>query len=221
MTVKSKEVRKISTRVQTLGEEIANSITHGIGLAGSLIVLAFFIAHIAAGANLREIISLLIYGIALVFMYQASTLYHAFTGKRVKAVFRRLDHIAIYWLIAGTYAPFSLIFLPERVGVPLFVAVISMALLGTLFKVFFMGRLPILSVITYLAMGWAAVFALGPMLETLPEELLIWLGIGGLSYSVGIIFYAWERLPYHHPIWHLFVLGGSAAHLIGILRCIR
>jgi len=221
MTAAREKARELGKRVQTLGEEIANSITHGIGLAGSLIALSFFIGHLAAGASTREVVSLGMYGAALVFMYQASTLYHACTGQRIKAIFHRLDHIAIYWLIAGTYAPFSLLFLPDHVGIPLFVAVTSMAVLGTVFKIFFMGKLRILSVVIYLAMGWAVLFALGPMLEVFPRGLLIWLGIGGLSYTVGVIFYAWRRLPYHHPIWHLFVLGGSAAHLIGIMRYIR
>ncbi|HOG65561.1 MAG TPA: hemolysin III family protein [Spirochaetota bacterium] len=221
MTDTPEKTHKPGKRMQTIGEEIANSITHGIGLAGSLVALAFFIGHLAAGASAREVVSLVMYGLALVFMYQASTLYHAFTGKRIKAIFHRLDHIAIYWLIAGTYAPFSLLFLPDHVGIPLFVAVTSMAVLGTVFKIFFMGKLRILSVVIYLAMGWAVLFALGPMLEDFPRGLLVWLGIGGLFYTLGVVFYAWRGLPYHHPIWHLFVLGGSAAHLIGIVRYIR
>lgn len=210
-----------SKRVQTFGEELANSITHGIGLVGSLIALVMLVSHIAAGATAREIVSLLLYGVALVFMYQASMFYHCFSASRIKQIFHRLDHIAIYWLIAGTYTPFALLFLPERVGVPVFVTVISLAVIGTLFKVFFMGRLRVLSVIFYLAMGWVILFAIGPMLETLPQELLVWLGIGGLFYTVGVVFFAWHKLPFHHSIWHLFVLGGSAAHFIGIVKFIR
>jgi len=203
---------------QSLGEEIANSITHGIGAALATAALTILLVFAALKGDVWSVVSFAIYGTSLVLMYTSSTLYHAFTHKKAKQYFRIMDHSAIFLLIAGTYTPITLLPLRDtNWGWTIFGLIWGMAILGILFKLMFYGKLEKLSVIFYVLMGWLAVIAIKPMLANLPIGLLIWIAIGGLSYTIGIIFYAWNKLPYSHSIWHLFVLGGSIAHFFGIL----
>ena len=203
---------------QSLGEEIANSITHGIGAALATAALTILVVFAALKGDAWRVVSFAIYGTSLVLMYTSSTLYHAFTNKKAKRYFRIMDHSSIFLLIAGTYTPITLLPLRDTDwGWTIFGLIWGMAILGILFKFMFYGKLEKLSVAFYVLMGWLAIVAIKPMLANLSTGLLIWIAMGGLSYTLGIIFYAWTKLPYSHSIWHLFVLGGSISHFFGIL----
>ena len=205
---------------QSLIEEIANSVTHGIGLLLSiigLVVLVVLAKKIHGGA--WRIVSFSIYGSSLVILYAASTLYHSFSfsSGRINYIFKIIDHSAIYLLIAGTYTPFTLVSLRGAWGWTFFGTIWGLALAGIMFKVFFVKRFLILSTVTYLTMGWLAVIAAYPILKNIPLGGIVWLVMGGLLYSVGVIFHFFDKLPFHHAIWHLFVLGGSVCHYFAIL----
>lgn len=201
----------------SVGEEIANCITHGIGAGlsavGGIVLVALAIWY----GDLSRIVSFSIYGITLFILYLASTLYHSFRDPRLKRIFRIIDHVAIYLLIAGTYTPFLLVGLQGAWGWTLLGVIWGLALLGIGFKTVFVQRFSKLSILTYLAMGWLCVIAVQEMLIRIPAGGLVWLAIGGMLYTVGVIFYAWRRLPYSHAIWHLFVLGGSICHYVAVL----
>ena len=203
---------------QTLGEEIANSITHGIGAALATAGLTILVVFAALKGDIWRVVSFAIYGGSLVLMYTSSTLYHSITNIKAKRYFRIMDHSSIFVLIAGTYTPITLLALRGTGwGWTIFGLIWGMAILGILFKLMFYGKLEKLSVVFYILMGWLAVVAIKPMLANLPTGLLIWIALGGISYTLGIIFYAWTKMPYSHSIWHLFVLGGSVCHFFGIL----
>jgi len=203
---------------QTLGEEIANSITHGIGAALATAALTILVVFAALKGDAWQVVSFSIYGASLIIMYTSSTLYHAFQNDKLKRYFRIMDHSSIFLLIAGTYTPITLIALRGTGwGWTIFGIIWGLAILGIFFKLFFIGKLEKLSVVFYILMGWLAVVAIKPMIMNLPPGLLIWIAIGGLSYTLGIIFYSWTKMPYSHSIWHLFVLGGSISHFFGIL----
>ncbi|PJA54364.1 MAG: hemolysin III, partial [Candidatus Marinimicrobia bacterium CG_4_9_14_3_um_filter_48_9] len=163
------------------------------------------------------IVGFSVYGVCLLSLYLASTLYHAFPPGRVKAFFHVLDHASIYLLIAGTYTPVVLGPLRGPWGWSIFGVIWGLALTGMILKIFFTGRFNVVSTLFYVGMGWMIVVAVKPMLAMLPTGFLIWLVLGGLSYTLGVIFYLWHRVPYHHAIWHLFVLGGSICHFFGLL----
>ncbi|GMA99048.1 hemolysin III family protein [Pelosinus sp. IPA-1] len=197
-------------------EEVMNAVTHGIGtlLAVAGLVLLTVFAYL--NGSVWHIVSFSIYGTTLVLLYLASTLYHSFTNERVKRIFKILDHSAIYLLIAGTYTPFTLVPLHGVLGWTVFSLVWGLAVIGIVLKVFFAGRYKVLSTLCYLGMGWFIVFAIKPLLATVPEFGMIWLFAGGLFYTLGSAFYLWKRLPYNHAIWHLFVLAGSISHFIAV-----
>lgn len=198
-------------------EELANSVTHGIGLALSVagFVVLVVLAILRGGA--WHIVSCSVYGSTLVCLYAASTLYHSVRSRRVKRVLKVLDHSAIYLLIAGTYTPFSLVILRGGWGWTLFGLVWGLSVLGILFKVWFVDRFQIASATVYLAMGWLVVIALKPLLALVPSHGLLWLLAGGVLYTAGVGFFAWRKLPYSHAIWHVFVLAGSACHYFAVL----
>jgi len=198
-------------------EEIANSITHFIGLCLSiagLIVLIFF--AVQSRNNLR-IASFCIYGGSLVILYGASFLYHSVQSVMKKKVTKMMDHFAIYLLIAGTYTPFALIALQGVRGKSIFICIWCIAVAGIILKIFFVGRFKILSTILYLLMGWLIVVFIRPLMKVVPAGGIQLLIVGGLFYSLGTIFYLGKKIPYHHAIWHFFVLGGSIAHYFAIL----
>ncbi len=199
------------------GEEIANSITHGIGAFLSIAALSILVVFASQHKDAWRIVSFSIYGTTLFLLYLASTLYHAFTHEKVKKFFRLMDHSCIYLLIAGTYTPPTLIAMRGAWGWTLFVLIWTMAAAGMVFKAFNMEKYQIMSVVIYIIMGWLAIIAIKPMLAALPAGMFTWVLAGGLFYTFGIIFYAWEKIPYNHAIWHLFVLGGSITHFFGIL----
>lgn len=201
----------------TPGEEIANAVTHAVATAlglGGLIALTAL--AVARGADAGQVASLVVYGTTLVLTYLASTVYHGVQHPRAKAVFRVLDHASIYLLIAGTYTPFLVIRLWNPWGWALLGVVWTMAIAGVLFKSLFLGRLRRASVVTYVAMGWLVVVAARQVVTHIPLGALAFLLAGGVIYTLGIVFYAWNRLPFNHAIWHLMVLGGGMCHYFAI-----
>ncbi|QJW45112.1 hemolysin III family protein [bacterium BFN5] len=199
-------------------EEICNAVTHGVGAVFALIGLGVLIASAYFNGGAWHLISFIIYGISLVLLYLASTLYHSFTNERAKYMLKIFDHSAIYLLIAGTYTPFTLVPLHGAIGWAIFSVIWLAALLGIILKVFFVKRFKLLSTLCYIFMGWAALIMIKPLLQTLAVEGLYWLIGGGILYTVGAVFYLARRLPFNHAIWHLFVLGGSVAHFIVVFK---
>jgi hemolysin III len=211
----------LTERPQTLGEEIANSVTHGVGLVLSVAGLAFLVVTAAATGDPWRVTAASVYGATLVLLYTTSTLYHALPGRRVKAVFQRLDHAAIYLLIAGTYTPFVLGPLRGGWGWSLFGIVWALAVLGIVLKSVFGIRLAVLSTVVYIVMGWLVVIAIGPLVAGVPAAGLHWLLAGGVLYTLGVAFFAWDqRVRYSHAVWHLFVLAGSVAHFWAVAQSI-
>jgi len=206
-----------SPRSSFLVAEIANSITHGIGFALSVVGLTLMVAVAAINGDARSVVACSIYGTTLALLYLASTLYHSVHSPRMKQVLRVIDHSAIYLLIAGTYTPFTLISLRGAWGWSIFGVVWGLAVAGIFFTIFFIGRWRGVSVAIYLAMGWISIIAVKPLLANLSIGGFRWLLAGGLAYTVGVIFYAWKTLPFHHAIWHLFVMLGSACHFFAVM----
>ncbi len=208
----------MTERTPSVGEEIASSVTHGIGLAASIIVLPILITVAARDGDAWRITSATIFGSSLILLYGASTLYHALPRSRAKRVFRILDHSAIYLLIAGTYTPFLLGPLRGAWGWSLFIVIWLLAIGGVVMKSTLGIRWARLSTVVYLLMGWLGVIAVKPLLDRVSPLGLLWLLAGGLAYTIGVIFYAWGRLRYGHAIWHLFVGTGSVCHVVAVLR---
>lgn len=201
----------------TLGEEIANSVIHGVGIVLGIAGLGVLTAFASLYGDAWHIVGCSVFGAALILLYTASTLYHSIPLPRVKAVLRTLDHSAIFVLIAGTYTPFLLVNLRGPWGWSLFGVIWGLALVGIVLRIVRGRRSPLLSVGLYVGMGWAVVAAIEPMLNSVAPGGLLLLLLGGLAYTLGIVFYAWKRLPYHHAIWHVFVLAGSILHFFAIL----
>ncbi len=200
----------------TLGEEIANSITHGIGTGLSIAGLTVLVVLAALYGDVWRIVSFSIFGSSLVLLYLASTLYHSFQNPRIKKIFQIFDHSAIYLLIAGTYTPFLLISLRGAWGWTFLVVIWGLAFLGIGLKALFFEYYERLSALGYVLMGWLCVIAGKELLTNVPQVSLIWLAVGGMAYTIGIIFLAWRKIPYGHAIWHLFVLGGSICHYFAV-----
>jgi hemolysin III len=201
---------------QTAGEEFVNVITHAIGAVLGIAGLSALVVGAARNGDIWRIVSFSIYGATLVLLYLASVFYHGARSPRAKRYLQFFDHSAIYLLIAGTYTPFTLVSMRGSLGWTMFGLIWGLAIFGIMLNVFFFGRLKYFSTILYLLMGWLVVIAIKPVMDAVSLRGLIWLVAGGLSYTVGVIFYAWHRLPYAHPIWHLFVLGGSVCHFFSI-----
>ncbi|MBD1400696.1 PAQR family membrane homeostasis protein TrhA [Pelovirga terrestris] len=206
-----------NTKRYSLAEELANSITHGIGALLSIAGLVVLVRLAVSRGDVWHIVSSSIFGATLILLYLSSTLYHSITAPRAKEVLRRFDHIAIYLLIAGTYTPFLLVSLRGPWGWSVFALVWGIALTGILLKVSPLGQKRGLSLTLYLVLGWSILIVLKPLLGYLEPAGIRLLVAGGLAYTGGVIFYGWKRLPYNHAIWHLFVLAGSCLHFFAIL----
>lgn len=204
----------------TFGEELANSITHGVALVASIAVLPVLIITAVRAHDPRRVVAASVFGAVLVLLYASSTLYHAIPGERLrrtKDVCQRIDHSAIYLLIAGSYTPFMLVTLRGAWGWSLFGVVWGLAFVGILLKSVFGARhFNALSTAVYLGMGWLAVIAIRPLIHAAEPAALVLLLVGGVMYSGGVVFYVWQR-RYSHAVWHLFVMAGSAAHAWAIL----
>jgi hemolysin III len=202
------------------GEEIFNSITHGIGIVLSVAALVILVVFAAMHGDAWHVASFTIFGVSLVLLYTSSTLYHGLTNEKAKNVFARLDHASIFILIAGTYTPILLTTLRGMIGWVLFGIIWGAAITGVVIRSIYLYKYRKLMVGVYLIMGWMFVFALKSVITQLPAVSLIFLLAGGLTYSLGVIFYAWRSLRFGHGIWHLFVLGGSIMHFFAILYSI-
>lgn len=196
-------------------EELANALTHGVGLLASLIGVPLLITSYLARGDLLLVLGVSVFAASLLAVYTTSTLYHALPHPRAKAVLQVADHVAIYLLIAGTYTPFTLGILRGAWGWSLFAAIWTLAALGIFFKVFFRTRFKRLSTAFYLMMGWAVIIAVRPMVIAMPDAGLWLLAAGGLLYTGGVFFYV-RKSRFTHAVWHCFVLGGSACHFFAV-----
>lgn len=207
-------------RAQTMGEEIANAVTHGLG---ALLALACFVVAVAFAAvrgDAWRIVSASVYGLLMFVLYLSSALYHAAVLPRAKAILNVVDHATIYLMIAGCYTPFCLVPLRQYSpgwGWGIFGTVWTLAILGVVFQCCFMNRFRILSTLTYVLMGWMVLVAVYPLWRAMGTPAVLWLAAGGVAYTLGVVFYAWKSLKYAHAVWHLFVLGGTITHFFTIL----
>jgi hemolysin III len=204
-------------RPYSIGEEIANSLTHGLGTGLAIAALVILVAFAVLAHDGYRLASAIVYGVTLVLQYAASTLYHALPQPRVKHVFKILDHCGIYLLIAGTYTPFCLVTLREANGWWLFGVIWGLAILGIALEAFWVYRPRWVSVLLFLGMGWLVVTSIGPLVDNLAPGGLWLLVAGGLAYTVGTAFYVLERTRYMHAVWHLWVLVGSVLHFLAVL----
>ena len=198
-------------RIQTPFEEKLNTISHAIGALFGIVALVLLIINETKKTD-WSLFSVIVYGISIIILFMASTFYHAVKGEKRKHYFRIVDHISIYFLIAGTYIPVCLISLEQTLGWTLFLVVWGIAAFGVILKLFFTGRFEVFSTLLYLVMGWLIVFDFYNLASTIGDNGILFLFAGGLSYTVGIVFYAIQRIPYNHVIWHLFVLAGAIFH---------
>ena len=199
-------------------EELASALTHGLGATAAVAGGAVLITLAALFGNGWQLGAAIVFGVALLLLYVASTLYHAIQHPVVKGRLKVFDHCAIYVLIAGTYTPFTLIGLRGSVGWWLFAAIWTLALAGVVFKLFYTGRFKTLSTLIYVAMGWLVLVAIKPMLSSLDGWTIGWLLAGGVFYTLGTFFYHRESIRYSHAIWHLFVIGGSVCHFVAVTQ---
>lgn len=199
-----------------LGDILANAITHGVG-AVLAVAGALYLITASTRGTAWQIVGCTVFAITLVLVYVCSTLYHSLVRTRARHVFQVLDHSAIYLLIAGTYTPFTLVSLRGPVGWVLFGVVWTLAVAGVIFKSLAVGKFAVASALVYLFQGWFVVFAARPLIQAIGWRGVMWLGVGGMAYTLGIVFFALDRLHYFHATWHLFVLVGSAAHYFAIL----
>lgn len=205
----------------TMREERANAVSHGIGVLLSIVAVKLLIDQAKLNGDAWQTVSFSIYGGTLILLYTCSTLLHSFPNKRLTDLFELMDHAAIYLLIAGSYTPYLLVTLRGTLGWTLFGIIWGLALIGIVLKFLYIKRFMLLSTICYIVMGWLIVFAFKPLYENLPYGGIAWLVIGGFLYTFGSIFYVWRKLPYHHTIWHIFVLAGSICHFFSIIGYVR
>ena len=204
-------------RSQILTEEIANSFSHCIGVFLSLFSFIILLIFANFNNNLLQFVSFMIYTFALFSLYLSSTLYHGFIDKNIKEFFHRLDHAAIYLLIAGTYTPITLIAMNGFSGFVLFIIIWLFAICGIILKFILSHKIKDRSALLYIIMGWCILIDGKQIIDEVPAGMLVWIFIGGLLYTFGIIFYKWNKLLFHHAIWHLFVLSASVCHFLGIV----
>jgi hemolysin III len=202
-------------RLQTPFEEKLNAVSHAIGALFGIVALILLIVKNTNKTD-WSLFSVIVYGISMIVLFTASTCYHAIKGERRKHYFRIIDHISIYFLIAGTYTPVCLIALEQNLGWTLFYSVWGIAAFGVILKLFFTGKFELFSTLLYLVMGWLIVFDFSNLSEAITNQGILFLFAGGLAYTVGIVFYAIQKIPYNHVIWHLFVLAGAIFHFFMI-----
>jgi hemolysin III len=201
----------------TKGEEIANAITHGIGGLLAIAALVLLVVFSALKGTVWHVVSFTIFGVGLVLLYTGSTLYHSLTNKKAKKVFRILDHAAIYFLIASSYTPFTLTVLRGVLGWVIFGIIWTSAIVGIVFKSLWVGKHDKLSTAMYILMGWMVVVSIRSLYFALPQLSFIFLVLGGLLYTLGALLYMFDKIPYNHAIWHLFVIAGSTAHFFSVM----
>lgn len=200
----------------SVAEEVAHALTHGVGAIAAIVGLVFMLVWAVTYGDTYHVVSASIYGASLILLYTSSTFYHAFPWPRIKAFFQKMDHAAIYVLIAGTYTPFALVSLRGVWGWSLLGVVWGIAIIGVVLELAIAERKKWLSLSLYLGLGWMALIVIKPMLDNVETGGLWLLLAGGLSYTFGVIFYVWKSLRFHHAIWHLFVLAGSVLHFLSV-----
>jgi len=202
---------------QSLREEIANSITHGIGLLLSISGLVLLVVFACLRGDVWHIVSFSIFGVGMIMVYTSSTLFHSFRNVKIKSILNIIDHSAVYLLIAATYTPFTLVSIRGPWGWSIFGVVWAAAIAGIILKIFFIGKYRTLSTLLYVAIGWVLLIAIKPLYASLPTPGFWLLMAGCFTYSIGVIFFLWRKLPFGHSIWHLFVLGGTICHFFAII----
>jgi hemolysin III len=212
---------RAARRPQTIGEEVANSVSHGIGTLLGIAALVILVVLAARKGDPWEIVGFSIYGASFVFLFLNSTIYHSITNPRAKHVLRILDHDAIYFLIAGTYTPICLTAMRGPWGFTLFGLIWGFAALGIILQSVRFGKNPKLSTAVYVAMGWLVIIAIKPMRTMVPQEGQLWLISGGIAYTAGVVFFSLSRVKYFHFIWHLFVLAGATCHFFTMVSITR
>ncbi len=215
--MRNEKIEKVKYRTLSVGEEIFNSITHGIGTLLSIAALVLLVVIAAIKGNAWHIVSFSIFGSTLVLLYLSSTLYHSFTKDKIKNLFARFDHAAIFLLIAGTYTPLLLTVVRGALGWTLFGIIWGVAITGVVVRSIYLTKFRKLMVGVYVAMGWMFIFAIIPLINNLSGTSLTFLFLGGGFYSLGVIFYVWRNLKYGHGIWHLFVFAGSIMHFFSVI----
>ena len=201
-------------------KELVNSIVHGFGIIFGIVSIPVLIAFAVRNDNTSSIIGAAIYGFCFLQLFTFSTLYHGFQNVQVKRIFEIFDHISIYFLIAGTYTPFLLMYLDTSFGVALLSVLWGLTALGIVFKIFFLGRWKVFSTLIYIAMGCIMVVGGRTFFESIPSNILTMILIGCALYLIGVIFYLWDKYPYNHAVWHLFVLAAAICHYVGILLAV-
>lgn len=201
----------------TLKQEVVHSIIHAFGILFGIISIPILTALAAKNSNVPGIVGASIYGFCFLMLFSFSTMYHGFQQPQVKRVLEIFDHISIYFLIAGTYTPFLLIYLRNSFGITLLSILWGLTILGIFFKIFFTGRFEIVSVIIYLLMGWILIAGGRRFFTAVPTDVLIFIIIGGALYSIGIIFYLWKGFAWSHAVWHFFVLVAAICHYVAVL----
>lgn len=210
----------MSSQHHDLKLEIANSITHGMGIIFGIAALPVLSALAATKNNNIAVVGAAVYGFCFLLLFSMSTLYHAFQNPRAKKVLHVFDHISIYFLIAGTYTPFLLNYMMNTTGITLLCVLWGLTLIGIVFKIFFTGRFNFVSTIVYIGMGWILLFGGRQFFDAISFDVMLMIAIGGGLYTVGALFYLWEKLYYHHVIWHLFVLSAAVCHYVAVLLMI-
>lgn len=218
MSIKAMLTRPAGVAQYTVGEEIANAVTHGVAallsIAGLAVLVAFAVLY---SGSPKVVAAVSIFGASMVFLYTASTLYHSIPNPRAKKVLQYLDHSMIYVLIAGSYTPFCLITLQGYTGIALLCAVWLIAIAGISLQAVLLNKADWINCLLYLSMGWLAVFVIDPLVSTLDSTGLALLVAGGLAYTVGVVFYIFERIPFSHAIWHAFVFAGTTLQFFSVL----
>lgn len=218
MSIKAMLTRPAGVAQYTVGEEIANTVTHGVAallsIAGLAVLVAFAVLY---SGSPKVVAAVSIFGASMVFLYTASTLYHSIPNPRAKKVLQYLDHSMIYVLIAGSYTPFCLITLQGYTGIALLCAVWLIAIAGISLQAVLLNKADWINCLLYLSMGWLAVFVIDPLVSTLDSTGLALLVAGGLAYTVGVVFYIFERIPFSHAIWHTFVFAGTTLQFFSVL----
>ena len=201
-------------RLYSMGEEIASAVTHGIG---ALLAIAGTVVLLVKGSGTWQIVSFSIYGASMFMLYISSTMYHSLTHFGAKKVFQILDHSSIFMLIAGSYTPFMLVSVRGAWGWSIWGVIMGLAVAGIIIEAVARDRFHKVQLVIYVLMGWMCVIVMPEMKASIPWDGIVWLTIGGVCYTSGVIFYVWTKLPYSHPIWHLFVLAGSISHYLAVL----
>lgn len=211
----------MEAREQTRKEEVANAITHGLGVLFSLIAMPFILSDTLGRGDMLSFISVMVFGFGMLTVYTFSTLYHYTQKERTKEILLIADHISIYFLIAGTYTPLMLKYLSGSTATIFLSVLWGIVFIASIFKIFFVHRFKILSLILYVTMGWMLVFVIEPLLVTVPSSIFAWIVGGGILYCIGVYFYVKSHKMYYHAVWHIFVLLGTISHFISIYKTIQ